>query len=265
METSAPAPAAALARGEVFRMCARVRHSRLGTLRHAFTYRADYLLFSPEALTGHRGLLRRNRPGVFSLLDRDHGGPPGAGRGADWAWSRLAEAGIARQPDMVLGLLTQPRFLGFGFNPVSFWLLWQGQELRAVIAEVTNTWRQRHSYLCRNPDPSALTPRSQPELQKRLHVSPFQDLAGQYRFRFAICADRADILICHQGPEAGLVARMQGALQPLRQWHLLAGLLTRPGGALRVLALIYFQALRLKRRGAAFRPLPSAPAQDLSE
>jgi len=258
-------PADALARGEILQMTARVRHSRLGPLRHAFTYRADYLLFAPEAALRSRGLLRRNAPGIFSLWDRDHGGPPGAGTGADWAWSHFARAGIARTPDMVLGLLTQPRFLGFGFNPVSFWLLWQGGELRAVIAEVTNTWRQRHSYLCRNVDGTALAATNQPRLAKRLHVSPFQDLDGDYRFRFAVSDCRADVLICHDGPRSGLVARMQGALRPLRQRDLLAALLTRPGGALRVIVLIYLQALRLKRRGAAWRPLPPAPVQELSE
>ena len=258
-------PAAALLRGEILQMPARIRHSRLGKLRHAFSYGADYLLFAPELARDPGVLLRRNARGLLSLWDRDHGGAPGAGRGAAWAWERFAAAGIPRRPDMVLGLLTQPRIVGFGFNPVSFWLLWEGDELRAVIAEVTNTWRQRHSYLCRNAEGAPLSPSDAPRSAKVLHVSPFQDLAGEYRFRFAVSATEADVLICHRGPRDGLVARMKGPLLPLRQRSLLAGVFTRPGGALRVLALIYLQALRLKLRGAGWRPLPPAPSQELSE
>lgn len=258
-------PTAALAGGEILQMPARVRHSRLGALRHAFTYRADYLLFAPEAVTHSKGLLRRNRRGLFSLWDRDHGGPPGAGQGALWAWEQFERAGMPRTPDMVLGLLTQPRFLGFGFNPVSFWLLFEGPHLRAVIAEVTNTWSQRHSYLCRSPDNRPLTGEIRLTRPKRLHVSPFQDLSGSYSFRFAISEGRADVLICHEGPKAGLVARMQGPLQPLRQRDLLTALATRPGGALRVVVLIYLRALRLKCLGAGWRPLPPAPAQEITE
>lgn len=255
-------PAKALAQGQVLSMPARVRHTRLGALRRAFGYRADYLLFAPEAVSSGRGLLRRNGFGLLSLNDRDHGGPPKAGRGAEWAAAQFAAAGFARQQGQVLGLLTQPRILGFGFNPVSFWLLWQGDALIAYIAEVSNTWGQRHSYLCRNGGDGAKTAS---KVAKVFHVSPFQDVQGHYHFRLTIAADYADILICHHSPKAGLVARMQGPLRPLRQRDLLAAAILRPGGALRILGLIYAQALRLKLRGALWRPLPPLPTSEISE
>lgn len=261
MQTS---PAKALALGHVLQMPAKIRHTRLGALRRAFSYRADYLLFAPEAWTTAQGLLRRNGFGLLSIHDRDHGGAPKRGKGAAWAWALFDGAGIARRPDHVLGLLTQPRVLGFGFNPVSFWLLWQGDALIAYIAEVSNTWGQRHSYLC-HASGDAIPPQSVQRVAKVFHVSPFQDVAGEYRFRLHIAGDRTDILICHHGPKAGLVARMQGPLRPLRQRHLLAALLMRPFGALRVIALIYAQALRLRLRGAPWRPLPPLPTSEISE
>lgn len=256
--------ASRLAAGEVIYMPARIRHTRLGPLRHAFAYRADYLLFSPEEVRHSRGLLARNRFGLFSVHDRDYGGMRRRGGGAAWVWAQLAVAGISRSNTMTLGLLTQPRMFGLGFNPVNFWLLWQGDALIAMLAEVNNTYGQRHCYLCRNPDLSPITSACALHVSKVFHVSPFQDVAGGYQFRLGLSESRLDILIQHQGPYSGLVARMQGELVPLRQRSLLLSAFARPGGGLRIIGLILFEALRLKIRGARFRPLPSAPNEDVS-
>lgn len=253
-----------LTAGEVLYLPARIRHTRLGALGHAFGYRGDYLLFSPEHFRQSKGLLARNRFGLFSVNDRDYGGTRGKGRGAAWVWAQLAVAGITRSASMTLGLLTQPRMLGLGFNPVSFWLLWQDDRLIAMLAEVNNTFGQRHSYLCRNPDLAPITSQTALRVDKVFHVSPFQDVAGGYHFRVAFDSARVDILIRHQGPDSGLVARMQGALSPLRQQALIRAALTRPGGGLRIIGLILFEAMRLKLRGASYRPLPPAPAKDAS-
>lgn len=255
---------AALARGEILHLVARIRHTRLGALRHAFDYGADFLLFSPEEVQTSRGLLRRNGFGLFSLADRDHGGARGDGQGATWVWAQLAFAGIARTPDMVLGLLTQPRLLGLGFNPVSFWILWRGQDLVVLLAEVNNTFGQRHSYLCHLPDLAPISARDLLQADKVFHVSPFQDVAGGYGFRLGLRPEHFDLLITHRSDTGGLVARMQGALRPLRQRALLWSALRRPAGGLRILALIFLQALRLKLKGARYRPLPPPPVRDIS-
>lgn len=252
-----------LARGEVLQFSAAVTHRRRGGLRHAFRYGADYLLFAPET-SGSVALFGRNRANLFTVHDRDHGGPRGAGRGASWAWDRLAEAGLPRAPDMVLGLMTQPRFLGYWFNPVSFWLLWQGDDLRAVIAEVNNTFGQRHSYLCARPGFAPIGAAEVMQVKKIFHVSPFQKVAGHYDFRFDLGVERATIQIRHVDGDDGLVAAMTGGLRQATAARLVAAALRRPGGALRVIALIYWQALRLKLKGAVYRPVPPAPEQEIS-
>ena len=257
-------PALSLARrlraGETLRMRARVVHARRGALRHAFAYGVDYLLFAPETLRGTR-LFSRNGFNLFAFHDRDHGGPRGAGAGAGWAWSRFAEAGISRAPDMALALLTQPRFLGHWFTPVSFWMLIRGDELLAAIAEVNNTYGQRHSYLCRATGPI----RAEDEIraQKVFHVSPFQEVGGEYRFRFALSPERLVIRIRQIDGEEGLEASMSGPLAPLTDLALIGAALRRPGGSLRVLALIYWNALRLSLKGARYRPLPKAPDREI--
>ena len=166
-------------------------HGRRGPVRNAFTYGIDYVLCDAEADLATPALFGRNRAGFMSLWDRDHGGPPGHGRGAAWVREILAAHGI----DLTgrIDLLAQPRVLGHVFNPVAFWLCHDGDDrLRAVIAEVTNTYGDRHSYLCVHADGREITREATLAAQKIMHVSPFQPVEGGYVFRFDITCDHVD-------------------------------------------------------------------------
>lgn len=255
--------AARVQAGEVLHMPAQVSHARRGDIRHAFRYAVDYLLFAPDSMAPP-ALMSRNRFNLIAFFDRDHGGARGAGQGAVWARARLAEAGLEPAPGRVLALLTQPRFLGYWFSPVSFWLLIEGDRTLAAIAEVNNTFGQRHSYLCALPGHAPLSAGDEIEAEKLFHVSPFQDVSGRYLFRFAVQPDGIAIRIGQFDGAEGLRAAMTGPLRPLTNRAILAAALRRPGGALRVVALIYWHALRLKLKGAAYRPLPSPPDQEIS-
>lgn len=218
-------------------------HGRRGSVRNAFRYGIDYLLLDPEAETPSPSLFSRNRRNLVSLHDTDHGGPPGVGAGGPWARRVLAERGI--YPERVL-LLAQPRVLGHVFNPVSFWLAYRGDALIAVIAEVTNTYHDRHSYLCMHPDQQPILPDDTLAAEKVFHVSPFQPVAGGYLFRFDISDDHIGIWIDYRTAEGGgLVATLTGSRRPLTTASLLKACLRRPFGSRRVLALIHWQALKL--------------------
>lgn len=271
MGTSPVAPqtlANQLAQGRVLHLPAQVTHARRGRLRHAFRYGVDYLLLAPEHGPKGPALFSHNRFNLLAIHDRDHGGLRKAGRGAPWAWDQLAAAGLIRRPDMVMALLTQPRFLGRWFTPVSFWLVLQGDAIIAAIAEVNNTFGQRHSYLCHHPDFTPITAQDCLESQKVFHVSPFQDVQGRYQFGFDLAGlqhgGRVLIRIDQIDGENGLCARMWGDLRPLTGAGLVKASLRRPGGSLRVVALIYWNALRLKLKGAAYRPLPAPPDQEIT-
>lgn len=250
-----------MAAGEVLHLPAHVTHARRGGIRHAFAYGVDFVLFAPDVARG-RGLFSRNRWNLFAVHDRDHGGQRGAGEGAAWARRILAEAGI--DPDATLALMAQPRFLGYWFNPVSFWLALRGNHLLAVIAEVNNTFGQRHSYLCTSPGLAPIAPTDEIAAAKVFHVSPFQDVRGEYRFRFAVNGDRIAIRIAQIDGDEGLIASLQGVPAPLTTRGLILSALARPGGALRVVGAIYWHALRLKLKGARYRPLPPAPGNEVS-
>lgn len=245
--------------GGVEHVAAHTYHGRKGVVRNGFRYSVDYVLLDPEARPAGPRLFARNRAGLASLYDSDHGGEPGRGRGAPWLRDVLRSYDLP-QPARI-ALLAQPRVLGHVFNPVSFWLCFdKSDRLWAVVAEVTNTFGTRHSYLCHKPDLSAIAASDRLGASKQLHVSPFQPRDGGYTFRFDLRDDRVGIWIDYGRARGGLVATLTGRRRPLTNRAILWSLLRRPFGARRVLALIHWQALKLWVKKAAFRPEP-APRQ----
>jgi hypothetical protein len=246
---------------QVQRIRAETFHGRKGPVRNAFRYTVDYLLLDPEKAHGPR-LFSRNRGNLMSLQDRDHGGAPGQGTGAEWARQVLAENALPT--DRVL-LLAQPRLLGHVFNPVSFWLAYDHLgHLRAVIAEVSNTYGDRHSYLCHRDDRAPITREDTIRAQKIFHVSPFQPVAGTYDFRFDIRPDRIGIWIDYTTADGGLFTNLIGPREPLTNRGILASALRRPFGSRRVLALIHWQALKLALKRVKFNSRPTPPGEDIS-
>jgi uncharacterized protein len=239
-------------RGETF-------HGRKGAVANSFRYGVDYVLLDTEAAKGPR-LFSRNRANLVSLHDTDHGGAPKQGRGVAWVRDVLAQNNI--HADDIL-LLAQPRALGHVFNPVSFWLCFQNG-LRAVIAEVTNTYGDRHSYLCARDDQGVIRPTDTLHATKLLHVSPFQPVLGTYAFRFDIRDDRIGIWIDYTTDTGGVFTNLIGPRAPLTNWGIIAACLRRPFGSRRVLALIHWQALKLALKGAKFRTRPTPPADEVT-
>ncbi|MFN4202277.1 MAG: DUF1365 domain-containing protein [Tabrizicola sp.] len=246
----------------VQRIPAETFHGRKGVVKNAFRYSVDYLLFDPASARGP-ALFSRNRGNLMSVHDADHGGIPGQGSGAAWAREVLTRSGLAH--DRIL-LLAQPRLLGHVFNPVAFWLAYDHLgHLRAVIAEVTNTYGDRHSYLCHREDRAPITREDTIRAQKIFHVSPFQPVAGTYRFRFDIRPDRIGIWIDYSTADGGgLFTNLIGPRLPLTNRGILASALRRPFGSRRVLALIHWQALKLWLKKVRFNSRPAPPAEDVS-
>jgi DUF1365 family protein len=238
-------------------------HGRRGALVNRFTYGVDYVALDPEAPVTAPAIFRRNRAGLVTLHDVDHGGQPGSGRGAAWAREVLAAYGV--HADGPLTLMAQPRVMGHVFNPVAFWLC-HGTDgtLRCVIAEVSNTYGDRHSYLCHHDDQRPITHTDELVAQKIFYVSPFQPIEGWYRFRFDITPYKVNIRIDYSHAAGGLVATLTGARKPATSAGLLGAMLRRPFGSRRVLGLIHWQALKLWWRGARFNAHPPPPSEEVS-
>ncbi|MEM8979058.1 MAG: DUF1365 domain-containing protein [Pseudomonadota bacterium] len=238
-------------------------HGRKGTIENAFRYSVDYLAIDPEKSQPAPWLFGRNARRAIGIWDKDHGGAPGKGVGASWLRDVLAAHDC--DVDGRIELLAQPRVWGHVFNPVSFWLCYSADDkLRVVVAEVSNTYGDRHSYLCRHQDGREITRLDTLHATKIFHVSPFQPITGDYTFRFDITKDRIGIWIEYGADKGGLLATLTGKRRPLRNRSILWMCLRRPFGSRRVLGLIHWQAFKLWWKGASWHVRPEPPKEEVS-
>ncbi|MCY4301594.1 MAG: DUF1365 domain-containing protein [Aestuariivita sp.] len=239
-------------------------HGRKGAVSNAFRYSIDYVLMDAEAPLTFPFLFRRNRLGLCALFDVDYGGLPGKGSGAAWVRSVFHRFQLP-EPDRIL-LFGQPRFWNHVFNPVSFWFCLNAEDdLTSVIAEVTNTFGERHSYLCRHTDGRTILSHDRLSAKKIHYVSPFQKVEGDYEFRFDVREDRVGVWIDYSdNGTGGVFATLTGRAQKMTNRSILRALIRRPFGSRRVLALIHWQALRLWWKGERYRTRPGLPSSDVT-
>ncbi|WP_095590136.1 DUF1365 domain-containing protein [Actibacterium ureilyticum] len=241
----------------------RTFHARRGALKNAFHYGVDYVLWAPDQGETPR-LFSHNRFNLWFIRDRHHGGPRGDGHGVDWFRQVLSERDFPLDGTRLV-LLTQPSFLGLHFNPVSFWIALRDDRPCAFVAEVNNTFGDRHCYFCAHPDFRPIAARDTITAEKLMHVSPFQDVAGQYTFNLDWSATKIALRIAYENGDQGVLATLTGARRAASDGALLWAALRRPFGAARVVALIHWQALKLWRKRAPFRPKPTPPQTLISD
>lgn len=245
----------------------RVMHRRRVAPLYRFVYRIFYLLLDIDRLDALHARLRwfsHNRSNLIAFHDRDHGRGEVGGLRA-WAESLLAARGVALEGGRIR-LLTQPRMLGWVFNPVSFWYCEHADgRLRAVIAEVNNTFGERHSYVLTAAEAGASAGEPLPYevalgKDKCFHVSPLFDLVGRYHFRFAEPGERLQVRLDETREGLPLIdTAIFGERRELTDRSLLAQLVRMPVQALKVLAAIHWQALKIWMRGAKFHGKPPPP------
>ncbi len=229
-------------------------HKRLGEIENTFKYNVDYLLIEPEAQGKSPILFSHNRFNAFSWHSSDNGGKRGAGASTKWVREVLKNEDVNELAEFRILLLTQPRALGHAFNPVSFWFFVdENYQLRGAIAEVNNTFGDRHSYLCYHEEFQPIVSSDTVSVRKLFYVSPFQPIEGNYKFRFTYTKTHIGIRIDLQHGKGGIVATLGGELTPLTSMAIIKSLVSRPFGSVRVLSLIFYQALKLRLKGARYR------------
>lgn len=243
-----------------------VAHARQRPRRNAFRYKVWYICFD----LGDKDALEAvpffsvNRFNLFSFFDRDHGAKD-ITDAKTWAREVLTRFGVV-EADGKIVLLTMPRLLGHVFNPVSFWFCFgKDESLRAVIAEVNNTFGDRHSYLVRHEDHRPILPSDEFHAEKVFHVSPFMDMSGSYRFRFNYGEDKIGIWIDHADDDGVLLSTsVTGKRSALNARSLIYCFFRYPLVTLKVIGLIHFQALVLVLKKIRYYPRPAPPPEDVS-
>ena len=255
-----PAPRARIGFGRVW-------HRRLRPAVHEFSHATYFLMLPMRALRDRPdAALRRNRFGAISFFDRDHG--DGGADALAWLDALLEREGIADAQGEVW-LHTFPRVLGYAFKPVSFWYAHRRDgTLAAVVAEVNNTFGERHCYLMSGP---RLRWGAEVEAAKVFHVSPFCAVEGRYRFRFLLTGGDASAprhtlaRIDHDDARGPLLqTSVGGTLEPLTTRSALRAFFGTPLMTLGVIVRIHWHALRLALKRVPFHRQPAAPDRFVS-
>ena len=241
-----------------------VLHRRFGAVEHALRYAMTMALLDLDTLDVLDRSLRlfsRNRFNLFAFHDRDHL-PEGAAPGATlrgMVEAELAAAGLDLGHGAIR-LLSLPRILGHAFNPLSVYFCHHADgRLGAMLYEVNNTFRQRHSYLI-PVDESAGGAIAQ-SCDKVFYVSPFLDMDLRYDFRIVPPGEHLSVAV--DGSRGGarvIAASFAGARLALTDATLLKTFLGHPLSSLSVVAGIHWEALKLWRKGAKLRARPAPPA-----
>ena len=137
-----------------------VRHRRYGAVPH--TLRTNLFMLHldldelPQLFDRYRYASARGRAPV-EFRRSDHLGDPR--RPLADVIRELVEARCGVRPLGPVRLLTNLRYLGHCFNPVSFYYCYEepgSERVAAIVAEVTNTpWGERHAYVLPNDRPAA--------------------------------------------------------------------------------------------------------------
>jgi uncharacterized protein len=235
-----------------------VRHRRHGAVEHELRYPLFmvYLdLAELDTVFAAMPLWSTTRPALARFRRDDHLGDPA--EPLDQSVRRLVAERTGSRPEGPVRLLTNLRYLGHCFNPVSFYYCFapDGHRLEAVVAEVTNTpWGERHAYVMaadpRRPAGGPLHGR----MAKEFHVSPFMGMDHTYDWRLT---DPADRLVVHIDSERDGALAFDATLSLERRPIATRILLRHPAMTLQVVAMIYIHALRLRLKRARYFPNPS--------
>ncbi|RYD35805.1 MAG: DUF1365 domain-containing protein [Verrucomicrobiaceae bacterium] len=231
-----------------------VFHQRLKPRRNGFRYRVFMIDVDLDSLDETartvRGL-RHNRFGLFSIDDRDHIdlGLPGGIRPNLIGWMKQHDVEVPA--DSRIRLVTFPRVLGYGFNPVSFYYIndADGRPLMAV-AEVVNTFREMKLYPVGE---ERVDDRWQRVVAKDFYVSPFSDPGDRFDFRLGIPGGEWRVDIDNLDAEGKtLVSSIRGVARPLTSLRLYRFAFKYPLLSLKIIGGIHWHALLLWMRGFPF-------------
>jgi DUF1365 family protein len=228
---------------------AEVGHIRHAPIRRRFSHRVYYWLID---LDQPNPAPRWLRP-LARFRSADHIGDP-ARSIKDNITALLARHGI-EIPGGRIVMLANARSLGYVFNPISVhWCYAAGGELACIVAEVHNTYGERHAYLVRPDNAGRALAR------KDFYVSPFLEVDGEYLMRFSPPGDRLAItVVLRQHDTTVLTATVTGRRRTAGTGDLLRALAARPAMAALTSLWIHLHGIRLWAKRWPIIPHARAP------
>ena len=229
-------------------LSAKVMHKRFAPKLNQFVYRQYYVMLELSDLKPvSNPIFSLNRFNLFSFYEKDHGPYDGSDL-YRWCKGMLGSNGIDATWLNRVYLVTQPRILGWVFNPVSFWLCCdKEQQLRVAFAQTHNTFGEKHTYIVCHEDLRPIQDKDEIRGKKLLYVSPFFKVEGTYSFRFQNNETTFGVWIdYHVKGQKLLITSLTGKKkQNLGILPLLRMFFKIPLANFKTILLIHYQAIKL--------------------
>lgn len=162
-------------------------HARLDPVKHSFKYPIIFAKFDLDELQDldkEVYLFSHNKKNIISLYDEDY--LPGREGQLKQRVLSFLDTELAEKIKRI-ELVTVPRVFFKVFNPVSFYRCYDSESsLCVAIAEVNNTFNETHVYVLNSKHERRSSSSKFVKFadKKQFHVSPFNDLKGDYEFFF---------------------------------------------------------------------------------
>ena len=228
-----------------------VIHKRFKPKIHFFKYRVFSLLIDLselDILDKKINYFSYNKFNLISFFDKDHGERDGSSI-VEWVKKNLNENGLNTE-NIKIKLLCYPRILGYVFNPLSVFYVYDiNEKLVSILYEVKNTFGEQHTYIFRVENNSLL----QHNCEKKFHVSPFIEMNCNYFFRILNPEQKLSVIIDQYDQEGKILfASQDGERSDLTSKNLMNSYLKHPLMTFKIISAIHFEAFKLWIKGIKF-------------
>ena len=229
-----------------------VIHKRFKPKMHFFKYDVFSLLIDLaelKILDKKIKFFSYNRFNLISFFEKDHGDRDGSSL-EDWVKRNLDQNNIVYK-NIKIKLLCYPRILGYVFNPLSvFYIYNEDENLISILYEVKNTFGEQHTYIFRVEKDSNLI---QNNCSKKFHVSPFIEMDCNYFFRLLKPGNKISVIIDqYDSQDKILYASQDGVRTDFNTKYLLKSYLKHPIMTFKIILAIHYEAFKLWTKGIKF-------------
>ena len=229
-----------------------VIHKRFKPKVHYFRYNVFSLLIDLselEAIDKEISFFSLNKFNLISFFEKDHGERDGSSL-INWVNKNLEKNNIPIQ-DIKIKILCYPRILGFVFNPLSVFYVYNLQnKLISILYEVKNTFGEQHTYIFKITKDENLV---QNKCAKKFHVSPFIEMDCNYFFRLLKPGDKISVIIDQYDKEDKILfASQDGIRTDFNSKELIKSYLKHPLMTFKIIIAIHYEAFKLWLKGIKF-------------
>ena len=230
----------------------KVIHKRFKPKEHFFKYNVFSLfidLSELDQLNDSLNFFSLNKFNLISFYEKDHGDRDGSSL-MEWVKNNLSVNKISTD-NIRVKLLCYPRILGYVFNPLSIFFVYDKNEnLISILYEVKNTFGEQHTYVFKVESDNKLI---QNNCSKKFHVSPFIEMDCNYFFRILYPGEKLSVVIDQYDQEGKILfASQDGERCNLTSKNLMKSYLKHPLMTFKIISAIHFEAFKLWIKGIRF-------------